>query len=220
MYVYQILDKLNLFYDDVAKQKHGNCLEITYGQLIERIIESNGKIPAFKCFPEIGEQTFHRVMKRNFPEVKLNGGEETWFYYFLSIIEYKLCGKCNQIKPYSEYYKDVNNISGITSHCKICRAAQAEGSYSKYYASHQKSYTKNAGKIKARNAVAKFKRKQRAVSWTETDEINQFYANCPQGYHVDHIIPLIGKTVSGLHVLANLQYLPAKENFIKGNRYG
>lgn len=62
-------------------------------------------------------------------------------------------------------------------------------------------------------------RSLRVPKWADLEAIKQFYKNCPDGMTVDHIIPLLGKTVSGMHVLSNLQYLPFVDNVKKGNKF-
>ena len=54
--------------------------------------------------------------------------------------------------------------------------------------------------------------------WANIDKIKSIYSNCPEGYEVDHIIPLQSKNVSGLHVENNLQYLIPIDNRIKSNK--
>lgn len=221
MIVELILDKLGVYFDDCAKVAHGSCPAIVYGDLVTRIINDQGKTSAYKLFPELGEQTFNRMMKKRFP-VRLNGGNQTWFFYLLALIEHKYCNKCNSIKPLKAFSKNTNNSSlGVSSWCKSCKNTAQSDQYNKYYDSHRHSYIKNADKIKARQQLYKGERSLRVPSWYDMQRtaIETFYVNCPEDHHVDHIIPLKGALVSGLHVLENLQYLSAKENLQKGNKY-
>jgi hypothetical protein len=59
--------------------------------------------------------------------------------------------------------------------------------------------------------------------WVDRKALAAVYAGRPAGHHVDHFVPLKGRTsdgahVSGLHVPWNLRYLPGDENIGRSNR--
>lgn len=63
-------------------------------------------------------------------------------------------------------------------------------------------------------------------SWSQEDKIKVLYEKAKwlesltgKKYHVDHIIPLQGKNVCGLHVWENLQILEMKLNIRKSNKF-
>jgi hypothetical protein len=86
----------------------------------------------------------------------------------------------------------------------------------------------NLDKVNAKTAKRRAAKMQRTPHWLtpeQLEEIETFYTVAiafriytGQDYHVDHIVPLQGKNVSGLHVPWNLQVLPKKENLKKGNK--
>lgn len=76
---------------------------------------------------------------------------------------------------------------------------------------------RHPGAINALNKRRKADKLKRTPAWADLPKIKKIYEHCPAGYHVDHIYPLLGETVSGLHVENNLQYLLAIENLRKRN---
>ena len=89
--------------------------------------------------------------------------------------------------------------------------------------------TQNKGKINALCAARKKVIKQRTPKWlTDFDRVK---LNClyqlaamytrenNEPWHVDHVIPLQGATVSGLHVPNNLQVMRGLDNIKKKNKY-
>lgn len=72
---------------------------------------------------------------------------------------------------------------------------------------------------RAKTAKYYTKKKNAVPPWADLEKIKDIYLHCPVGHHVDHIVPLQGKIVSGLHVETNLQYLPAFDNRSKSNHF-
>jgi len=137
----------------------------------------------------------------------------------------KKCSKCELEKDTLEFCKNRNTSDGLCRECKIChygrRKTDAYRIYKsewnkRYRATNKIKLTKKGRADRAKWRADKFKR---TPEWADLKAIKLFYVQCPPGYEVDHIIPLRGKTISGLHVLSNLQYLPFKENRVKGNRF-
>ena len=80
--------------------------------------------------------------------------------------------------------------------------------------------------IAASVAKTKANKISRVAEWADHDKILEFYKEAhklTQGtgikHHVDHIVPLKGKYVNGLHVENNLQVITGSDNRSKHNKY-
>lgn len=84
----------------------------------------------------------------------------------------------------------------------------------------------NRNKCNARSAKRRASKVQRTVCWANEFLINEIYTLAKIKteitgvvHHVDHIVPLTSKSVSGLHCEANLRIISASENISKSNKW-
>ena len=97
----------------------------------------------------------------------------------------------------------------------------------KPYGEYQKAWGKlNPQKITAYSSRNRARRLLREPAWADRTKIRRVYELCrviTEGtgvqHQVDHVIPLVGELISGLHVHQNLQILTAEENTAKGNSW-
>lgn len=134
-----------------------------------------------------------KFIKRCFPDKPEKAKNYNWL---LLKNNWLLCSSCSLVKDTDNFYHSKSEpITGYSCVCKECQAPD-----------------------KLSRARIRDLRKEQAIpAWANEDAITAFYKKCPEGHHVDHIVPLNGKYVCGFHVLNNLQYLPAAENLAKSN---
>ena len=112
-----------------------------------------------------------------------------------------------------------------------------DASYADYCKKNKENIRKNASewlkrnkdKANAKTAYRRATKLQRTPKWLSSEDmwlIEEAYELAQERtklfgfmWTVDHVVPLNGETVSGLHVPENLQIIPASENYSKANRW-
>lgn len=135
--------------------------------------------------------------------------------------EYNIKNK-EKIKAYQKIY----NTSEYKKQKNVDFKKQNPEWLKNYYKQYRE---KNKAKKNDFNAKRKLAKKQQMPKWLSDKDkklIANFYKEAEFLYqktgvkhHVDHIVPIKGKNVLGLHVPWNLQILTAEENLKKGNKF-
>lgn len=135
------------------------------------------------------------------------------------------CQCCKLEKSAKYFSKNSSRKTGLSHYCKQCVSARNKS----LQIDHAKHYAKNADYYRMKAVFRKESVKRATPAWlskeqrTQIESVYYHAKDCQivtgEVYHVDHIVPLQGQDVCGLHVPWNLQVLPAEVNVRKSNRY-
>lgn len=191
---------------------------LRFGRLV--VSECVGKDKAnnalWKCICDCGKETVTRTFM-----LKSGRSQSCGCYHRDKLVERqtkertqvseKTCSTCRETKLSSLFSRNASRPDGLSSQCKHCKNVQ-------YKRNHR-------GAVNENHSIRKAHVKRATPSWVDRSEIRQFYIAAANetlrtgvSHHVDHIEPIQGFDVSGLHVPWNLQVVTASYNCAKSNR--
>ena len=160
-----------------------------------------------KAYYEANKERLNAQSKAHYEANKDKRNAQSKAWYEANKDKYNQVNK-DRIKARKKAWYEANKDK-IKAHTKV------------YYEANKASHIERA--IFRQKLLNKLQR----PSWYNSKLVNNIYNKCHKlnkiagfiKYHVDHIVPLQGKNVSGLHVQGNLQIILASVNLSKSNKF-
>ena len=143
----------------------------------------------------------------------------------------KTCSRCKKQKPREDFTRRAQSKDGLTAACTACLNSSKRVDYLLEPEKTMQRVKKNEVLRKAKDPVFRrawnqwkyAKELGRVPPWVKfSRDMLPKYRELLDGkedWTIDHIVPLQGKEVSGLHTPRNLQALPPHDNFSKGRHF-